>query len=105
MITNTVQLDLYGNIYYPHHCKYCGKGYYKKHNHQLYCTPQCARYARLEYKADYQRWRRKEIREGRLISNEYKHQIGTSFLSKNRRHNFRDEYEKIQKEMRRLHLR
>ena len=84
-------------------CEYCGTIFTKNKDHRRYCSTQCAKYARLEHKADYQKHRRKQINNKELISNENEY-IGTSFLSKNRRKDFKTEHEKIQKEMRRLKL-
>lgn len=103
-LNNTLQKTLGGGIYYPHKCAYCGKGFTKEHNRQVYCSPQCRDYARREQKARYQCKRRKSIRIGELISNENNF-VGTNFLSKHRRTDFMKEHSQILKEMKRLGLR
>lgn len=84
-------------------CKYCGKPFYKEHNKTCYCSDECRLNALREQKAEYQRKRRKLINKGVLVSNE-KEYIGTQFLSQHRQEDFEDEYESIQKEMKRLKL-
>ena len=84
-------------------CKYCGKPFYKQHNKTCYCSDECRTLALKEQKAEYQRKRRKLINKGVLVSNE-KEYIGTQFLSQHRQEDFEDEYESIQKEMKRLKL-
>ena len=103
-MNNTIQTTLDGGIYYNARCIYCGKPYNKHHNRQVYCSPNCKKFARLEQKARYQRKRRHLIRIGELISNENKY-LGTNFLSCHRRTDFDKEYLMINKEMRRLKLR
>lgn len=100
----TIQKTLYGEVHYTSKCAWCGKGFNKKHNRQVYCSPQCRHYARLEQKACYQRKRRKSMRIGELISNENNF-VGTNFLSKHRRTDFMKEHSQILKEMKRLGLR
>ena len=66
--------------YYPNKCKWCGKPFLKKYSAEKYCSEECCTLALQDQKAEYQRKRRKQIKEGVLISNENKH-IGTNFLS------------------------
>ena len=99
----TIQLNLHGQPTYNATCKYCGKPYTKSRKHRKYCSNQCYHYARLEQKAKYQRKRRKLIKEKILISNENNF-LGTTFLSQHRQNNFEDEYNSIQKELRRISL-
>lgn len=85
-------------------CKYCGKQFIKTNNRQTYCTPECKTKAKQDQTAKSQRKRRKQIRDGYLISNENEY-IGTGYLSIHRQENFQDEYKAIHKEMTRLRLR
>ena len=98
---STVQMTLENKPYYPNKCKWCGKPFKKTHNRQEYCSKECFRFARLEQKAIYQRKRRKLINKGELISNESQH-IGTGFLSEHCHEDFDEEYESIQKELKRI---
>lgn len=84
-------------------CKYCGKPFYKSANRTCYCSDRCRTLALKEQKAEYQRKRRKLIRNGVLISNETEY-VGTGFLSKNRQEDFDDEKKAIEKELKRLRI-
>lgn len=46
----TVQLTLEGKIYYKNKCIYCGKGFKKTANKQLYCSDSCLRKTRKNIK-------------------------------------------------------
>ena len=85
-------------------CKYCGKKFFKTANKTCYCSDRCRKFALREQKAKYQRERRKQIREGKLASNESKY-VGTGFLSQHRQEDFSDEMEAILKEFKHLRLR
>lgn len=85
-------------------CKWCGKAFFKKHNKQMYCCDHCRSSALKEQKAKYQRKRRKDIRDGVLISNENEY-VGTGYLSQHRQEDFDDELAAIHKEMRRFRIR
>ena len=112
MITNTIQTQFQLNKnntvelkpVYDTKCAYCGKEFNRTYNSVKYCCDDCRRKALQDQKAKYQRKRRKWIREGYLISNETKY-VGTNFLSEHRRLDEVVEYNMIQKEMMRLHLR
>lgn len=52
-MTTTVQLTLKRKIYYKNKCIYCGKGFNKTQNKQLYCCGVCCIQARKELKAKY----------------------------------------------------
>lgn len=101
----SVQLTLNGEVYYKNKCKYCGKGFNKTENKQLYCSNSCRAKARKEQKAAYQRRRRKLIREGVLIVKDTeKPPLGSGFLGTRRHTDFAREYRAIQNEKKRLKL-
>ena len=102
---NTVQTNLDGEKVYPHQvkCSWCGKTFIRHYKTVKYCSDDCRHEALKEQKAVYQRRRRKRINRGALCSNETEY-IGTGYLSKNRRTDFDDEYNAIQKELQRLRL-
>ena len=104
-LAKTVQLTLEGNIYYKDKCIYCGKGFNKTENKQLYCSDYCRTQARKEQKAAYQRKRRKLINQGVLIVQDTeKAPLGSSFLSKHAHNDFTRERNALLKEKRRLGL-
>lgn len=105
MFTNGGQLISYKDCI----CQYCGKPFLKKYRTEKYCSDECRTLALQDQKAEYQRKRRKQIKEGVLVSNENNH-IGTNFLSEHP-HTDEDgdvdeekEYDAIQKELKRLKL-
>lgn len=67
--------------FYTSKCKYCGKLFIKFQNKTLYCSTECKCRSVQDSKAAYQRKRRKQIREGHLISNETE-KLGTTFFPK-----------------------
>ncbi len=87
--------------FYISRCKYCGTKYVKIANKTAFCSDECRCKSKQDSKARYQRKRRKLIRDGELVSNENNY-VGTGFLSKHRRTNFKDEYLSILKEKRRI---
>ena len=105
-MTTTLQTTLEGEIYYKNHCKYCGKGFIKTHNHQLYCSEKCRKNSRKEQKAAYQRNRRKLVREGKLVVSDQEkyNKYASNLLSQHRHKDFKREYRAIQREMKRLKL-
>ena len=87
-------------------CKYCGQPFYRPNKYLKYCSDRCRELALKEQKAEYQRRRRRRIRDGELVANDqYKAFLGTQFLSQHRQEDFKDEHEAIIKEMKRLKLR
>lgn len=62
-------------------CKYCGSTFIKLENATKYCSKHCRDKATQDNKANYQRKRRRKIRNGELISNETE-KIGTFYFSK-----------------------
>lgn len=99
MFTNGGQLIPYKDCI----CQYCGKPFLKKYRTEKYCSDECRTFALQEQKAEYQRKRRKQIKEGLLISNENKH-LGTNYLSEHCHDDEEREYAAIQKELKRLKL-
>lgn len=67
--------------FYLSKCKYCGKLFIKFQNKTLYCSTECKCKSTQDSKAAYQRKRRKQIREGHLISNETE-KLGTIHFPK-----------------------
>ena len=94
-------MTLENKPYYPNKCKWCGKPFEKQHNRQEYCSEECFHFARLEQKAIYQRRRRKLINNGVIVSNETRH-LGTGYLSEHCHDDPDEEYEAIQKELKRV---
>ena len=105
----TVQLMFNDGVLVPFtnaKCKYCGKPFFKTANKTCYCSDRCRNLAIKEQKAEYQRKRRKLIREGVLISNEKaSNDIGTGFIGEHKQDDFEEEYGVIQRELRRLRIR
>lgn len=62
--------------FYVTKCRYCGNRFIKFENKTLYCSTECKCKSTQDNKAKYQRKRRKQIRDGHLISNETK-KLGT----------------------------
>lgn len=93
--------------YYDGKCKYCGKPFHKKHNKSQYCSKECAKNSIRESKAKYQHRRRLKIKRKILILPEYKisgmGSYGTS-CNGHRKKNFKEEYQAIQREKKRLGL-
>lgn len=93
--------------YYDGRCKWCGKPFHKKTNKSQYCSRECAKNKTRENKARYQAKRRKRIREKVLILPEYKSwgmgSYGTMGTG-HRKKSFKEEYEYIQQEKKRLGL-
>lgn len=85
-------------------CKYCGKIFIKTNNRQEYCSLKCKTYAKQDQTAKSQRKRRKQIRDGYLLTNENEY-VGTGYLADHPRPNENDEYKAIYKELIRLKLR
>ena len=94
--------------YYDGKCKYCGRPFHKKHNKSQYCSKECALNMTRENKARYQAKRRLRVKRKVLILPEYKisgmGSYGTS-CNGHRKKDFKEEYNSIQKEFRRLKLR
>ena len=88
---------------YVAHCSYCGKPFIKVHNRSTLCSYKCKVKSTQDAKAQYQRKRRKDIREGNLIVRD-KQQIGTStvLLSKGIKDDFEEEHLVILREKRRV---
>lgn len=104
-MTSTIQLTLEGNVSYNATCKYCGKKFNKTANKQCYCCDDCRSNALREQKAEYQRNRRKLVREGVLIvSEKEKGNITNGGLLEHRFEDFEREYRAIQREKKRLKL-
>ena len=89
--------------FYVSKCKYCGKLFIKVHNKSMLCSYRCKVKSKQDSNAAYQRKRRKEINEGKLISNET-NQVGTStvYLSKGIKPTFEEEHMVILKEKKRV---
>lgn len=105
MVTNVQTMFKDGLLvqYTNAECKWCGKKFFKEHNKQMYCCDFCRSQALKEQKARYQRKRRKDIRDGVLVSNENNY-VGTGFLSQHRQEDFDDELAALEKEMRRFKI-
>lgn len=79
--------------FYTSKCNYCGKTFIKFQNKTLYCSTECKYRSTQDNKAAYQRKRRKQIREGHLISNENQ-KLGTYRFPKKIK-NWTDELQRI----------
>ena len=77
-------------------CKWCGKEFIKNHNRQMYCSPDCSKYAVMEQKAIYSRKYRRMY-----VQNEG---LGSSSLGCKRNSDFELELTLIHKEKHRLKL-
>jgi len=86
-------------------CSYCGKPYFRTHNKNTLCSYKCRIRSEQDSKAKYQRKRRKQIKDGKLIVRD-KQQLGTStvLLSKKPKPTFEEEHLALKKEMRRVGL-
>jgi len=105
--TATLQLTLEGEVHYNAKCKYCGKGFNKTANKQLYCSDECRHNARLEQKAEYQRKRRMLVKRGVLIVTDKEKGCTTynsNYLSEHPHADFKREKRAIEREMKRLGL-
>ena len=99
------QMTLFQEKYYPHVCAYCGKGFEKKHNRQIYCSTECSRKAKQDQTAECMRKHRKLVREGELIvTDQEKAKLGTSYFGYHRCDDFEKEYKAIMNEKRRIGL-
>ena len=92
--------------FYTGICRRCGKLFIKTSNRSTLCSDKCKKYNNQDNKAKYQRKRRKQIRDGELITNEYDNQIGTStvMLSKHIKDDWNAEHLVVLKEKRRVGL-
>ena len=88
-------------------CKYCGKPFFKTANRTCYCSDRCRSLALREQKAEYQRKRRKLIRDGVLVAPNERasNDIGTGFIGEHRNDDDLEELNVIQRELRRLRIR
>lgn len=88
-------------------CKWCGKAFFKTANKTCYCSDRCRTLALREQKAEYQRKRRKLIRDGVIVAPNERasNDIGTGFIGEHMQDDFDDEYGVIQREFRRLRIR
>lgn len=91
--------------FYIAKCRRCGKPFIKLHNRSTLCSDTCRQNNTQDNKAEYQRKRRKLIRDGELVSNETK-QLGTSTyrLSKGIKDDWQKEHSAILAEKRRVGL-
>ncbi|MBO7443693.1 MAG: hypothetical protein J6T69_02605 [Methanobrevibacter sp.] len=87
-------------------CKYCGKRFYKTANKTCYCSDRCRTLALREQKAEYQRKRRKLIRDGVLVAPNEKasNDIGTGYIGEHRNEDELEELNVIRRELRRLRI-
>ena len=87
-------------------CKYCGKRFYKTANKTCYCSDRCRTLALREQKAEYQRKRRKLIRDGVLVAPNEKasNDIGTGYIGEHRNDDELEELNVIRRELRRLRI-
>ena len=81
----------------PPKCKWCGEYFIKQHNRQRYCSEICEEYGR-EFDTML-RLRSFHAKYG------YSESLGTGSLGPHRHKDFTEEYEAVQREMRRLGLR
>jgi len=83
-----------------HYCQLCGKPYTKKYKNQRYCSTDCSQEARrLKNRIYFSRWYTKNKTYC------WARKKGTGTLGPHRHQDDEDEYEAIQTELRRLHLR
>ena len=83
-----------------HYCQLCGKPYKKQHRNQRYCSEDCSKEARrLKNRIYFSRWYTKNKTYC------WARKKGTGTLGPHRHDNDESEYEAIQTELRRLHLR
>ena len=92
--------------FYIGKCRRCGKPFIKLQNRSTLCSEECRTYNTQDSKSNYQRKRRKLIRDGELITNENDNQIGTSTvrLSKHVKPTWEEEHHTILQEKRRVGL-
>ena len=102
---SSLQLTLFKEPHYPHTCAYCGKGFEKQHNRQIYCSAECSRKAKQDQTAECMRKRRKLVREGELIiTDREKSKLGTSYFGYHMCETFEKERQAIINEKRRIGL-
>ena len=78
-------------------CAYCGKQFHKKHNRQIYCTPECSKKAHQDQiNKSWRKWYHKNKK--RL----YQTQLGTRTIGAKPNPNPQKEAEIIQKEKQRI---
>ena len=77
-------------------CPYCNRLYVPTHHKQKFCTEDCYKEHRREYKA---RWKREKYQR------KTREKIGTGYLMEKRKEDFDKESKTIKKELRRLRIR
>lgn len=77
-------------------CPYCQRLYVPTHHNQKYCTDECFKEHRREYKA---RWKREKYQKKPY------EKIGTGYLTEKRKQDFDEEQKAVKKELRRFRLR
>ncbi len=82
-------------------CQYCGKPYKKNHGNQKYCSYNCKHNAKKEQVA---RARMKHYHNNKQLGGDKVWGLGTSGLGQHRQEDHNIEYQKIQNEKKRLHL-
>ena len=99
--TTTKKNNTFNTIFMTtHYCQLCGKPYTKKYKNQRYCSEDCSKEARrLKSRVYFSRWYTKN----KMYC--WARKKGTGTLGPHRHQDDEDEYEAIQTELRRLHLR
>ena len=86
-------------------CKYCGKSFQTHIRNQVYCTKRCKKYSKQEHNEAWMRNRRKQERNKEIINDRQILEVGTSRLGEHMSDTFEEEQQKVEHELRRLHLR
>ena len=84
-------------------CGYCGQDFIPQYPHQKYCSKECSRKKHREQKTEYQRRRYQQVRNKAIIDNR-PFRPGTGNLTGKPLKDEWEEWERIQKELRRLGL-
>lgn len=80
-------------------CKWCGKKFTPQTSHQLYCSEDCTKYARMENTNNRIRKYRKKYEDVQTILD--MKNIGTGNLGEHRLDDFKEEYQRVLREMNR----
>ena len=85
-------------------CGYCGRTFIPQYPHQKYCSKKCSNNRHREQKCAYARRRYNQIRNKQLLDVQ-QFKPGTSNLTGKRLPDDKEEYDRIQREIKRLKLR
>ena len=86
-------------------CGYCGAHFIPQYPNQKYCSKECSRNRHREQTCEYARRRYNQIRNKQIIDHHDFRNPGTGNLTQHRLTDEEAEYERIQREIKRLRLR